>query len=157
MRLDALVTFSSILLPSALALPQSTFNAPASIDAKYKALGKKYFGVCADKPRLTTGNNAAIVIADFGQVTPENSMKWDSTEPQHGKFQFGGPDYLMDFAANNSKIVRGHTMVWHSQLPGWVSQINDKTELTNVIKKHISTVMGRYKGKIYAWVGADLF
>jgi endo-1,4-beta-xylanase len=47
--------------------------------------------------------------------------------------------------------VRGHTTVWHSQLPGWVSQIKDKTALTNVIRTHISTLVGRYRGKIYAW------
>jgi endo-1,4-beta-xylanase len=154
-----LATFVTLCysLPFTLAFPQSTFSAPASIDAKYKARGKKYFGVCADKLRLSEGNNAAIVKADFGQVTPENSMKWDSVEPQEGKFQWGTPDYLMAFAANNSKLVRGHTMVWHSQLPGWVSQISDKTKLTNVIKKHVSTVVGRYKGKVYAWVGCEIF
>ena len=161
MKLAALVTLSySVLpfvLPFVLAIPQNSFRAPASIDAKFKARGKKYFGVCTDKPKLTAGNNAAIIIADFGQVTPENSMKWDSTEPQQGKFQWAWSDYLTDFAANNSKIVRGHTTVWHSQLPNWVSQINNKTTLTNVIKKHVSTVVGRYKGKVYAWVGCDIF
>ena len=41
--------------------------------------------------------------------------------------------------------------VWHSQLPSWVSAINDRTTLTSVIQTHISNVAGRYKGKVRSW------
>lgn len=123
-----------------------------SIDALMKAKGKLYFGTCTDQGRLTSGKNAAVIQADFGQVTPENSMKWQSIENTKGQYNWGQADYLVNWAVENNKTVRGHTFVWHSQLAGWVSGIRDKAQLTEAIQTHITTIMTRYKGKIRAYV-----
>ena len=78
-------------------------------------------------------------------------MKWDSIEPTQNQFTFDAADYLADYATSNNKILRCHTLVWHSQLPTWVSSITDPDELTSVLQNHISKVAGRYAGKCYAW------
>lgn len=122
-----------------------------SINDLFVAKGKVYFGTAADEGTLSKSAVSDIVKADFGQVTPENSMKWDATEATQGSFTFDTADYLVDFATTNSKSIRGHTLVWHSQLPSWVSAITDADELTSVLQNHISTLVGRYAGKIRAW------
>lgn len=126
-------------------------QATQSIDKLIKAKGKLYYGTATDQNRLTSGKNAAIIEANFGQVTPENSMKWESLQNRKGTFTWGTADYLVNWATERNKTIRGHTFVWHSQLAGWVSNINSKAELTKTIEDHITAIMTRYKGKIHAW------
>jgi GH35 family endo-1,4-beta-xylanase len=129
---------------------------PPSLDAAYKAAGKRYFGTCTDQGLLSRQQNAQLIQSVFGQVTPENSMKWQPLEFTRGQYRWAGADYLVEWAGNHSKIVRGHTLVWHSQLPGWVNEIGDRQQLANVIQVHVAAVMGRWKGRVYAWVGYNL-
>ncbi|QRV77279.1 endo-beta-1,4-xylanase [Ceratobasidium sp. AG-Ba] len=140
--------FIAAVFVSALAASPVAYG---QLDSKFKAKGKKYFGTCSDSALLSNSNNANIIRSDFGALTPENSAKWQSIEPNRGSFNFGGFDTLVNFAQSNGKLVRGHTFVWHSQLPSWVSSIGDGNTLTQVIQNHIAQVGGRYRGKIYAW------
>ncbi|PGH07928.1 hypothetical protein AJ79_06136 [Helicocarpus griseus UAMH5409] len=149
------VTLFALAAPlAALALPSGsllTRQELQSINELFVAKGKEYFGTCSDQNLLSNQQNAAIIQTAFGAVTPENSMKWDQIQPTQGQFNWDGPDFLMDWAETNGKIVRGHTLVWHSQLAGWVNSVTDPAALTEVIQTHIAEVMGRYKGRIYHW------
>ncbi|KAF1954495.1 endoxylanase-like protein [Byssothecium circinans] len=126
-------------------------GADCSINDLFVAKGKKYIGVAADRGTLSDATNEQIIKDNFGQVTPENSMKWDATEKTQDTFTLTNSDYLVDWATTNTKLVRGHTTVWHSQLPTWVSSITDKPTLTTVMSNHITKLLTQYKGKVYAW------
>jgi endo-1,4-beta-xylanase len=92
----------------------------------------------------------AIADSEFNLVVAENAMKWDATEPTQGQFSFTAGDTVADYAASTDKKLYGHTLVWHSQLPGWVSSL-DATALSAAMTNHITTVAGHYRGKVTAW------
>ena len=127
-------------------------QAITNIDKLMKEKGKLYFGTCADRNLLSNAQNTAVISATFGQLTPENSMKWDQINAQQNSYNWQPADFLMDYAEKNNLTVRGHTLVWHSQLAGWVNNINDRNQLTKVIEDHVAAIVGRWKGKIRAWV-----
>jgi endo-1,4-beta-xylanase len=73
---------AATMLPAALGASVSNLvprQAARSIDAVFKSAGKKYVGVATDHDKLNSGG-APIAKANFGQVTPEWSMKWDQVE-----------------------------------------------------------------------------
>lgn len=87
---------------------------------------------------------------EFNAVTPENVMKWDATEPSQGQFTFSGADAVVNFAETNDQTVHGHTLVWHSQTPGWVQSL-PAAEMRTAMQDHIAAVAGRYQGRVAAW------
>lgn len=116
------------------------------------ARGRSYIGTSLTIRSDTSETNLIKDKSQFGSITPENAMKWDATEPNRGSFSFSNADQVVNFATQNSKQVRCHTLVWYSQLPSWVSNSNfNNATLISVMTNHINTVMGRYKGKCTHW------
>lgn len=98
----------------------------------------------------------AITAREFNSVTAENVMKWETVEPQRGVDDFTQADALVEYARAHKQSVRGHTLLWHNQLPGWLTSgvadgSIDATELRQILHDHIMTVAGHFKGKIYQW------
>jgi len=115
---------------------------------------KKYFGTATDNPELSDKPYAAILDDhnEFGQVTPANSMKWDAIEPEQNVFNFTGGDQIANLAASTGKLLRCHNLVWHNQLPAWVSEGNfDNATLISILRTHIHTEVSHYRGRCYAW------
>jgi len=100
----------------------------------------------ADEPAY-----AEIAGREFNSITPENAMKWEATEPSPGSFTFDDADAIALFAEEHQQRVRGHTLVWHYQLPAWVSDALSPEQLGAAMDQHIDALVSRYRGRVATW------
>ncbi|MFJ9600476.1 endo-1,4-beta-xylanase [Streptomyces althioticus] len=100
-----------------------------------------------------------VLGREFSSVSPENQMKWDYIHPERDRYDFKQADAIVEFARKNHQVVRGHTLLWHSQNPAWLEEGDfTKAELRGILREHITKVVGRYKGKIQQWdVANEIF
>jgi endo-1,4-beta-xylanase len=93
-----------------------------------------------------------LVAREFNIITTENVLKFGLVRKTQNRYVFGPADVIVDFAAQNGLQVRGHTLVWHEQLPQWLKVADlSREELSAMLEEHIKTVVGRYEGRIQYW------
>jgi endo-1,4-beta-xylanase len=109
-------------------------------------------GTAVTASNLPSAKYGATAAREFNSLTPGNEMKWGTIEPTRGQFNWTGADQVVSFAVANNQAVRGHTLVWHSQLPSWVSSGGfTHDQLLQIMQQHIATEVGRYAGKLISW------
>jgi len=96
-------------------------------------------------------NTSRLIGRHFNAVTPENTMKAMHLHPEWDRYNFGPADRLVAYAQQNNMPLNGHTLVWHSQLPGFMRRMKNADSVRHFFTDHITTVASRYKGKVYSW------
>ena len=135
-------------------------NMSSAIDSTkgLKDYYKDYFilGVAVSARSLKT-DEAGLILQQFSSMTPENAMKMGPIHPKESEYYWKDADSIAAFAKRNNLKLRGHTLCWHNQTPGWfftdsaTGKPVTKEVLLQRLKEHITTVVSRYKGTIYAW------
>ncbi len=118
---------------------------------------KDYFLIgVAIGPNNLQGEQAEVIKRQFNSLTAENVMKPALIHPEENRYFWDDADKIVNFAEANGLKVRGHTLCWHGQTGAWmfVDSLGNpasKELALQRLKDHITTVVSRYKGKIYAW------
>jgi len=120
--------------------------------------GKFLIGVALNADQITGRDTAGIRVVQqhFNSIVAENCMKSESLQPQEGKFDFSLADQFVDFGEKNNMFTVGHTLIWHSQTPRWFFVDENGNDVSREVliermKNHITTVVGRYKGRVHGW------
>ncbi|MCZ4119854.1 endo-1,4-beta-xylanase [Streptomyces sp. H39-S7] len=144
---------AAVVAAGALVVAGLGAHAGAAAGSSLKDLAEAkgiYFGTAMTQTDLGNASLTAVAGAQFDMVTPGNEMKWDTVEPSRGTYNFGPGDRIVSFATAHGMRVRGHNLVWHSQLPSWVSSL-PTNQVQAAMESHITTTATHYKGQLYAW------
>ncbi|GAA4715046.1 endo-1,4-beta-xylanase [Phytohabitans rumicis] len=141
---------AAALLALGVAVAVPTLADASTTLGQHAAARGKYFGSATDNPELSDAPYVSILGSEFNQITVGNTMKWQYTEPTQGQFSYGQADTIVNLARANNQSVRGHTLVWHSQYPGWVDSV-PASQLLGVMRNHISNVAGHFNGQVIHW------
>ncbi len=133
-------------------------------------------GVAATVSELSGDDRKNLIKQQFNSITPGNELKPDSvldrtTSLSDSKYDespavnFNRVKPILDYAKENGLLVRGHTLVWHSQTPRWFFTVgySDDTNapfvskelmlkrMENYIRQVLEYTDTNYPGLIYAW------
>ncbi|GAB2526955.1 endo-1,4-beta-xylanase [Spirosoma aerophilum] len=133
----------------------SSLRAIASSDSNntLKAVASFPIGA-AINPQLIASNPAykAALQKNYNSITTENSAKMNRIQPKAGQFNWTETDALVNFAQQSNMKVHGHTLIWHTALPNWVTSFKgDSLAWEKLMKTHIQAVVSRYKGRVKSW------
>jgi endo-1,4-beta-xylanase len=122
---------------------------PAPAEPKRPLLGA---AVDWEQMRRPGPYEALFLAAGFEALTPENAMKMDALAPAPGEFSFAEADALVAWAERHGLAVHGHTLVWHEQLPAWLTGRSwARDELLGVLRRHVQGVVGHFRGRVRSW------
>ncbi len=119
---------------------------------------KEYFdiGVAVNMRNVSNPEQIALIKKNFNSITAENDMKPQSTHPEKDKWNWENADKIANFCRENGLKLRGHTLMWHSQIGEWMyrdkkGNLLSKEEFYKNMKEHIFAVVNRYKDVVYCW------
>ena len=119
---------------------------------------KDYFkiGVAVNNRNVVEPEQIKVILREFNSITAENAMKPQPTEPEKGVFNWEDADRIANFCREHGIRMRGHTLMWHSQIGTWMYQdangnLLPKEEFYANMKHHIQAIVNRYKDVVYCW------
>ncbi|HEV7719086.1 MAG TPA: endo-1,4-beta-xylanase [Arsenicitalea sp.] len=108
------------------------------------------FGSAIDPELLNRPEYVKLILDQCNTIVPRNTLKWNATEQSPGRFKYDVADKVVAFAQQNNLAVRGTTLIWYRS-PTWVQHLDNPKDVTTAMTRHITTLMGRYAGKIASW------
>jgi endo-1,4-beta-xylanase len=124
-------------------------SAEPSLASAAEAAGLLY-GASIGQEAFSNPAYADLYRRETKIVTTDVALKFDWLRPSQDRFEFGPADAILEAAAANGKLVRGHTLIWNDNAPAWLKRLSAR-EIERVFDEHIDKVASRYAGRLHSW------
>lgn len=159
MKTSALLIFIAMVVLASCNQPSENTTQTVEKESLKSAFdGKFYIGAALNTPQCNGEDSVSrdLVAREFSSIVAENCMKSEVVQPEQGIFDFELSDQFVEYGEANDMFIIGHTLVWHSQAPKWFFVDDEgkdvsRDTLIQRMKNHITTVVGRYKGRVNGW------
>ncbi len=153
-----IVIFTAFLILNIIVFSCQIKKQQENLSLKSALNGKFLIGTALNKEQIQDEDPAAVevILKHFSSVVAENCMKSERIHPKEDEYNFSLADQFVDFGKANNMFIIGHTLIWHSQLADWFCVDENGNDVSREVlidrmKNHITTVVGRYKGRVKGW------
>lgn len=122
-----------------------------SLGDRALAKGLLYGAAVVQSHMANDSQFAQHVAEECTALVPETALKWSVLRPSQDRYDFRQGDWLADFAQQQRMTFRGHTLVWHDAIPGWLSSTIDSKNGMRLMTEHITNVVEHYAGRVHSW------
>jgi endo-1,4-beta-xylanase len=95
---------------------------------------------------------AALMLQQCSLVESGRDFQMARVRPDPSSFDFSKTDAWMSWATGHGFKVAECHLVWHDANPKWVRSYVTPQNAREVLTNHVSTLVGRYAGRMYSWV-----
>ena len=83
---------------------------------------KDYFsiGVAVNQRNISDPQQIALIEQEFNSITAENDMKPGELHPEPNVWNWERADKIANFCRERGIKLRGHCLMWHSQMANWM-------------------------------------
>lgn len=110
----------------------------------------KLIGTATQTNFLRIPQYTSVLSRHFNYVTAEYEMKMNVIGQSQGFNNFSAGDAIVAYAQANGMRVKGHALVWHGSVPGWIDALSP-ADLRATFASYISEVAGHFRGRVLAW------
>jgi endo-1,4-beta-xylanase len=133
----SLLVLATLLTISSCKTAQNKSETAVSLKNAYKE--NFYIGTAIDTNQINESNVLVtnLISKEFNCISPENCMKSMFIHPQKDEFDFKMSDKYVAFGKKHHMFIHGHTLIWHSQLAPWLTQIKDSVTMSEAMTNQL--------------------